>query len=462
MIRSQTIGDRQRKLRAAIREPIVLMGHTQLPRNYPANTWPFRQDSTFLYYTGCNVPGAVAVFTEEAGFELYVPEAHEDDELWHGPVPGPDALRERCGADRVLGRSGAAERIRKLSANGGRVHTVAVCEPIALGELRSWTGLHLVPGAPDAASGGGSEALMDQIISQRILLSSEELDEMRTALAVTRRAHAAARELSRPGVTEQQIASEVARIFIEAGHTEAYNSIITVRGEILHCHDYPNTLRDGQLLLIDAGSEAPSGYASDITRAFPVSGTFDAFQRDVYAVVLRAQEAAIDRCRAGERYRDVHLEACRVIAEGLVELGLLRGKPEELVELGAHALFFPHGIGHLIGLDVHDMEGYGDRAGYAPGRQRSEQFGLAYLRLDRDLQPGMVVTIEPGLYFVPAILHRKSFRERFAGVVNFERAERHLGFGGIRIEDDVTVTSGAPEVLSASIPKSIAEVERRA
>jgi Xaa-Pro aminopeptidase len=439
----------------------VLIGHTQLPRNYPANPFPFRQDSTFLYYAGCNVPGAAAVLSEEVGFELFVPTPAEDDELWFGPTDGPAELLERCGADRVRPRDALISRIQALCAGGSPVHTVAVADPVALAELRALTGQNLVCGAADAAHGSGSEALLDAIIGQRLLKDAEELDEIRAALAVTRRAHLAAHELSRPGTHERRIAARVSEIFVEAGVAEAYASIITVRGEVLHSHDYSHELEAGQILLIDAGCEASSGYASDITRSFPVAGQFDAFQRDAYSAVLRANEAAIERCRPGVRYLDVHLEACRVLAEALVDMGLLVGKPDDLVETGAHALFFPHGVGHLLGLDVHDMEGYGDRAGYAPGRARSTQFGTAYLRLDRDLAPGMVLTIEPGLYFVPAILRHKGFRERFAGQVRFDRAERHLGFGGIRIEDDVAVTAGAADVLSADIHKQLAEIERR-
>jgi Xaa-Pro aminopeptidase len=461
MIATKSLVERRRRLVEAVRGPILLFGQTQLPRNYPANPFPFRQDSTFLYTTGCNQPGAAAILSEEAGFELFVPEPHEDDELWFGVVESPAELLERCGADRVRTRRVLEERIEALRRAGAPLHTVTVADPDALASLRSLTGQHLICGAADAASGGGSEALMDAIIAQRLVKDAEELDEIRGALAVTRRAHLAAQELSRPDTKESQIAGRVAEIFVEAGHAEAYTSIITVRGEVLHCHETKHTLEPGQILLIDAGSEAPSGYASDVTRSFPVSGRFDPFQRDVYETVLRANEAAIERCRPGVSYRDVHLEACRVLAEGLVEMGLLEGKPDDLVESGAHAMFFPHGVGHLLGLDVHDMEGYGDRAGYAPGRRRSEQFGTAYLRLDRDLQPGMVVTIEPGLYFVPAILRRKSFRQRFAGQVDFSRAEQYLAFGGIRIEDDVVVTAGEPEVLSADIPKHVAEVERR-
>jgi Xaa-Pro aminopeptidase len=239
----------------------------------------------------------------------------------------------------------------------------------------------------------------------------------------------------------------------------AYPSIVTVRGEILHNRHHGHTLADGQLLLCDAGAESTTGYATDVTRTWPVSGRFDARQRDAYQLVLEAQLAALDRRRAGLEYRDVHLAASRTLAAGLVGLGLLRGSPDELVASGAHAVFFPHGVGHLLGLDVHDLEGLGDRAGYAAGRARSPQFGLAYLRMDRPLAPDMTVTVEPGFYVVPALLADPALRQRLGDQVAWSEAERWIGFGGIRIEDDVRVTAGDPEVLTAETPKTIEEME---
>jgi Xaa-Pro aminopeptidase len=239
----------------------------------------------------------------------------------------------------------------------------------------------------------------------------------------------------------------------------AYGTILSVRGEVLHNHAHGNELRDGDLLLLDAGAERASGYCADVTRTWPVSGTFGPEARDVYDIVLAAEATAIAAVRPGVRFRDLHLGAARVIADGLVQLGLMRGDPDGLVESGAHALFFPHGLGHLLGLDVHDLEAFGDAIAYAPGRTRSKQFGTAYLRLDLDLAQGMCVTIEPGVYFVPAILHDADFRGRFAEQVDFARAERFLalnggrGFGGIRIEDDVLCTADGHEVLTRDIPK---------
>jgi Xaa-Pro aminopeptidase len=229
---------------------------------------------------------------------------------------------------------------------------------------------------------------------------------------------------------------------------------------VLHNTTYFNTLAEGDLLLCDAGAEH-QGWASDVTRTWPVSGRFSATQRDLYDIVLAAQEAAIAAVRPCVRYRDLHLLSSRVLAQGLVDLGILRGDPESLVERGAHALFFPHGLGHLLGLDVHDMEDLGDRAGYAPGRSRSEQFGLCYLRLDRDLQPGMLVTIEPGIYLVPGIFADEALCGPFDRdkTLNRDRLADFADVRGIRIEDDVLCTEGAPEVLTAAIPKDRAAVE---
>jgi Xaa-Pro aminopeptidase len=246
---------------------------------------------------------------------------------------------------------------------------------------------------------------------------------------------------------------------LAADFTMAYPPIVTTRGEILHSHDRSGTLAAGDLVLADVGSETDTGWASDVTRTWPATGRFSPSQRAIYELVLAAQLDAIAAVRPGARYRDVHLVACRTLCRGLVDEGLLSGQVDGLVERGAHALFFPHGVGHLLGLDVHDMEDLGDRAGYAPGRRRSTQFGLAYLRLDRDLVPGMAVTIEPGLYFVPAILQSAKLTGPFADCFHPERLARFADVRGIRIEDDVLVTATGSEVLTAAIPKTVAAVE---
>jgi Xaa-Pro aminopeptidase len=274
------------------------------------------------------------------------------------------------------------------------------------------------------------------------------------------RAHAAGHKASRPGVRVAAVRAAMEHEILAADFTTAYPSIVTVHGEVLHSHDRSGLCHSGDLLLADVGAESDSGYASDVTRTWPVSGRFSPSQRAMYELVLRSQLAAIAAVRPGVRYRDVHLTAARTLCAGLVEEGILTGSVDGLVERGAHALFFPHGVGHLLGLDVHDLEDLGDRAGYAPGRSRSAQFGLSYLRLDRDLVPGMAVTIEPGLYLVPAILHSATLTGPLRDALHLEALDKFRDVRGIRIEDDVLVTEDGCEVLTADIPKSVSAVEQ--
>jgi Xaa-Pro aminopeptidase len=288
---------------------------------------------------------------------------------------------------------------------------------------------------------------------------------MRRAAEVSAEAFELALGSTAPGVTERELAALVNGTFARHGGVPAYGTILSVRGEILHNHGHDGVLHAGDLLLVDAGAEIESGWGIDITRTWPASGRFDTEQRAVYEIVLAAQKAAIERCLPGTRWLDVHVTATRVIAEGLRELGLLRGTTDTLVEQGAAAVFFPHGVGHLLGLDTHDLRTFGDAVLLAPGRTRSTQPGLSFLRMDLDLEPGMVVTVEPGVYFVPGMIRSRERRERLRELVDFDRAERFLaanegrGFGGIRIEDNAVVGGGAPEVLTGAVPKEITELE---
>jgi Xaa-Pro aminopeptidase len=264
---------------------------------------------------------------------------------------------------------------------------------------------------------------------------------------------------TRAGKLESDITAAMEAVFRRAGFSTAYGSIVTVRGEILHNHEHSGHLRNGELLLADVGGETETGYAADITRTWPVSGEFSTSQRELYEVVLAAQRAAIAHARPGVRYRDVHLKAASVLTEGLVALGILRGNVAELVARGAHALFMPHGIGHLLGLDVHDMEDLGDRAGYAPGLARDAQFGLSYLRLDRVLAPGMAVTIEPGFYQVPFLLAAPERVGLDGSAIDRARLAQFADVRGIRIEDDVLITELGNEVLTAGLAKEPAAVQ---
>jgi Xaa-Pro aminopeptidase len=305
----------------------------------------------------------------------------------------------------------------------------------------------------------GDDALVDAVIALRRVKEPGEIAELREAARVTAAAFRATARATRPESHERGLWTLFEAVLRMGGCTTGYDTILTQAGEVLHNHDHSQELVAGRMVLLDGGGECASGYGVDVTRTWPVSGAFDARQRAAYEAVLEAQLAAIGRCRVGVRFREVHDAACLVLAQFLVDEGLLRGSAEDAVATGVHALFFPHGVGHLLGLDVHDLENFGDRPSYPPGASRPEAFGTCYLRLDLPLEAGWVVTVEPGFYAVPAILGDPALRDKFAGAVDFDRAARWIGFGGIRIEDDVLITAGGPEVLTERIPKRVSEVE---
>ena len=444
MLSPKIHADRRARLAAAVNGPILLMGSGDRPRNLPMSTVAFRQDSSFLYFTGCTHSGAALTIVDGRS-TLYLPEPADDDALWHGASRTIAELGETLGFERVRPSGTLEADVADLDD----IATIAIPDLAQTQRASQMTNCPLRFGQDN-----GDDRLISAIIQMRRLLSEAELEEMRATAQITRTAHLAAMAATRPGAHEREIAAAFQHEVSRAGLSLAYPSIVTVRGEVLHNFEYVNTLSDGQLLLLDGGAEAASGYATDVTRTWPVSGRFSDRQRAAYDAVLAAQLASIELVRAGTRYRDVHTKSSHILATFLSDEGLLRCDADAAVETGAHALFFPHGVGHLIGLDVHDLENFGDRAAYPAGRQRSTQFGTGYLRLDLDLEPGMVVTVEPGFYVVPAILDDPQLRAQFSSLVDFERAAEWAGFGGIRIEDDVAVTSGDPEVLTEAIPKA--------
>lgn len=453
---------RRERLLRLLDRPLVLFAGGPISRNYPANPYPYRADSSFLYFFATPEPGAAALFDPaDLSVTLFLPRRTVDDALWHGAVESFEEATERNGVHRVLPVDDLLAQVEKL-AKGRAVDAIAVADFRATQLARTLSRQEL---SFDDATRAGRVEVLSAIARLRLLKDQEELRHIAATALVTREAHRAAIGATRAGVSEQLLAGLVEGTFARHGCVPAYGTILSVRGEVLHNHGHGNTLQSGDLVLLDAGAESvATGYCTDVTRCWPVDG-FTPEGRDVYDTVLRAELAGIEAVKPGARFRDLHLHACRVLAEGLVGMGLLRGNPEALVEAGAHAMFFPHGLGHQLGLDVHDLETFGDRVHYPGGRKRSDQFGLCYLRMDMDLEVGMTFTIEPGLYFVPAILHNAEFRARFKAQVNWELAERFLamnegrGFGGIRIEDDVHCTPSGADVLTAAIPRHRADVE---
>ncbi len=443
-----TLRARRQKLAQLAPFPVLLWSGSSSARNFPANTYPFRASSHFLYFAGLPLQEAT-IRLEDGKLTLFLDSPTPGDILWHGAMPSRDEIAAQIGAD-------AAYPLSELTAHTSNVATIAVQD--AATRLQQAHLLNRDIGTPTQAKEKDGE-LVRAIAQLRLTHDAGAIEEMRQAAAVTVAAHTAGMKVTPQATSEAMVRAAMEQVILSYDMTPAYSSIVTVHGEVLHNNHYHHALAPGDLLLADVGAETASGWAADVTRTWPISGKFSPTQRAVYDVVLAAHDHAIAAMRPGVEYRDLHLMAATLLAEGLVEIGILRGNPQDLVDCDAHALFFPHGLGHLLGLDVHDMEDLGDLAGYEAGRTRSERFGLGYLRLNRPLRPGMVVTIEPGFYQVPALLNDGDRREKYRDQVNWERLQDFADVRGIRIEDDVLVTDSGSEILTITLPSQAEAIE---
>jgi Xaa-Pro aminopeptidase len=452
---AETYSSRREQLRNAVDGgAILILGNNEAPKNYVDNTYPFRQDSHFLYYAGVNETG-MALLIEPDGRDVLFGRPYDPNDLvWHGPRPhvGDHAAGAGFSADADIATLKA--EIDRLVAAGVRIHYL----PPYRAE-RSFQLADLLDANPEKVGNGVSDDLVRAVCYQRLIKTDEEIAEIESALAVTAQMYRVAMTEARPGRHEYEVAGLMQAKALELGREQAFPPIVTVRGEVLHNHSYDNRLSDGDLMIMDSGAESPRWYASDITRTFPVNGRFSDRQRRIYEIVLAAQMAVIQAASPEHDNKEMHRLASRTIAGGLTALGLMKGNPDDAVEVGAHALFFPHGIGHMMGLDVHDMEDLGDIVGYPEGEERSTQFGLGFLRMTRPLEPGHVITVEPGIYFIPALIDLWRSEGKFTEFIDYDRVEEFKGFGGIRIEDDVLITEDGCRVLGPGIPKTIAEVE---
>ena len=443
-----TLRHRREKLAELINFPAILWSGGPSPRNFPANTFPFRPSSHFLYFAGLPLEDA-AIYLEGGKLTLFMDNPPPGSALWHGEMPTRDRLAEIIGAD-------AAFPLAKLSSRAANSATISVQHPPTQTAQANILNRQVFPANEPV---GIDLQLTKAIIALRLSHDEAALTELKQAAKVTVKAHKAGMAATKNAKFEAEVRAAMEAVIISENMSCSYSSIVTVHGEVLHNEQYHHPLEKGDLLLADVGAETSFGWAGDVTRTWPVSGKFSPSQRAIYDVVLAAHDACIAKIKPGVEYRDIHLLGCRVIAEGLVDLGILKGKVEDLVKKDAHALFFPHGIGHLLGLDVHDMEDLGDLAGYEEGRSRSSRFGLGFLRLNRPLQPGMLVTIEPGFYQVPGILNNPEFRSKYEEAVNWDKLEKFADVRGIRIEDDVLVTENGAEILTVELPTKAEAVE---
>ncbi len=456
MLDATTYADRRLRLAAAVGRGLLLIpGNGPAAMNYAGNVYAFRQDASFRYYTGLDQPGLALVVDAETGeATLYGTEPTVDDTIWEGPLPTMAEHGAASGVEHTASMAALAEAVGGAQKAGRTVHVLPPYRGEGRLQLAAWLGV-----APHAVE--ASPALIDAVIAMRLVKTADEVAEIEAAVAIAAEMHRLAMRLAQPGRTEADVAGQMEGLALSQGSHPSFPIILTRRGEVLHNHATRAELKAGDLMLADAGAVAPgSGYAADITRTSPVGGTFSQRQRGVYETVLAAQEAAIAACRPGVPFADVHRLAAVRLVEGLVALGLMRGDAEEAVEAGAHALFFPHGLGHAMGLDVHDLEALGeDRVGYGEGFARSTAFGTANLRFARPLREGYVMTVEPGLYFIGALIDQWTAARTHEAFIDYAALESWRGTGGVRIEDDILVTAGGCRILGPPIPKSVDAVQ---
>jgi Xaa-Pro aminopeptidase len=458
MFESTVYANRRTALRRILGKGIVFLpGNVDAAFNYPANPYHFRQDSTFLYYFGLDHAGLAGVMDLESGEEwIFGNDVDMDDIIWMGVLPSISELAAGVGVTKTAPYAKLEEYLGKAMSQGRKIHYLPPYRGETSIELER---LLKIPIAQLKAK--SSIELIKAVVSQRSLKDAGEITEIEKACNTAYLMHTTAMKMAMPGVWEQEIAGTIEGIaFAHGGHV-SFPVILSMNGQTLHNHDHSQYLEKGRLMVVDAGCETGMHYASDLTRTVPVGGKFDARQKPVYEAVLAANMKAIESIRPGVLYREIHLLAARTLAEGLKSIGLMKGNIEDAVKAGAHALFFPHGLGHMMGLDVHDMENIGQiYVGYDDEIRPSDQFGLAFLRLARKLQPGFVLTVEPGCYFIPALIDQWRAEGLHKEFINYDEVEKYKNFGGIRIEDDVLVTDNGCRVLGKPVPKTVADVEK--
>lgn len=449
--------ERRKRLRNLVTSGIIFFpGNTEAAFNYPANTYSFRQDSSFLYFFGMDHPDLAGIMDLDSGIDyIFGNDVDIDDIIWMGVQPTIKEQALKAGVKETGPLSDAEKMVKKTLSEGRKVHFL----PPYRGETKIWlsdlTGIH-----HSELKKNASVELIRAVIDLRMQKDDHEISEIERMVDVAWLMHTNAMKMAKPGVKEQEIAGVVEGTALSYAGPVSFPVILSINGQTLHNHYHGNLLKEGRMLVVDAGCESDLHYASDITRTVPVGGKFSQRQKEIYQVVLDANMAATAAVKPGVPFREVHLLAAKVVAKGLTALGLMKGDPEEAVKAGAHALFFPHGLGHPLGLDVHDLEGLGENfIGYDDEVKRSNEFGLGFLRFGRKLRENFVMTIEPGIYFIPELIDLWKKENKNSAFINYEKVETYKDFGGIRIEDDVLVTKDGYRVLGKPIPKTIEDIE---
>ena len=461
MFPTETYIQRREKLRKLVGKGLLLLpGNNESPCNYPANAYsPFRQDSSFLYYFGLQREGLWGVIDAESGEEwLLGDDISLDDRIWMGSTPSVAELAKRTGVAQSAPLNKLETLCREASRLSRRIHYLPPYRHDTMLDIARLLGIQ----AGEEQRKQASLDFIKAVVEMRQCKTAEEIDEIERACGIGYRMHTEAMRRARAGVTEKHVAGLVDGIARSEGLHESFATIFTQHGEIMHGAPTHEPLINGRLALCDAGAENSEGYCSDNTRTYPVSGQFTTQQREIYSIVSACHDRTLDVARPGLRWMDVHLEICRLMTDGLKALGLMQGDTAEAVNAGAHALFMPHGLGHMMGLDVHDMEGLGQQyVGFDDETQPSEQFGTASLRCGKRLKEGFVMTDEPGIYFIPALIDQWRAEGLHKDFIRYDRLENYRNFGGIRIEDDILITSNGCRMLGKNvIPYHADDVEQ--
>jgi Xaa-Pro aminopeptidase len=457
MFTTQLYIQRRDELKSKIENGLILfLGNEESPMNYADNPYPFRQHSSFLYYFGIDRPSVVAIIDLDNGTEtIFGDELTMDEIVWMGNQTSLKEEAEKVGIYDVLPSVKLYTILREAIASGRHIHFLPPYRPENKIKL-----LRLLNIRPDQFALKSSDKLVKAVIAQREIKDKDEIIEIGKAVNWSVDMHVEAMKYARPGMKESEVSAKATQVVLEKQGQPSFPIIATIRGEILHNHYHGNTLKKGQLFLLDAGAETTSHYAGDLTSTFPVLRNFSRKQKEIYQLVLDAHYATAKMLKPGIEFRDVHMEAARIIFNGLKELGLTKGNTEEAISEGAHALFFPTGLGHMMGLDVHDMEDLGElNVGYKPGEAKSSQFGLKSLRLAKELISGHVLTIEPGIYFIPELIKQWKADRKFEQFINYKNLKSYVNFGGVRIEQDYLITKRSSRLLGRKKPMEIDEIE---
>ena len=458
MFKVQTYLNRRHNLKTRIDSGVaVFMGNDESPMNYADNTYHFRQDSSFLYYFGLNTAGLTGIVDVDEGKDyIFGNDATVEDFVWMGYQPALKDQAQKAGIENT-GSIPDLEKFLKEAVTKGRIiHLLPPYRAENKIKLFHWLDIN-----PKETRKATSIELIKAVVAQREIKSDEELLEIEKAVNTTVDMHVTAMRMVRPGIVESEIAAKVQEIATKDGGNISFPIIATIHGETLHNPYHGNQLKDGDMFLLDCGAETAMGYAGDLSSTMPVSTSFTERQKEIYNITLASHNATIEMLKPGIPFKDIYYQACRIIVDGMKDLDLMKGDTEEAIQLGAHAMFFPCGLGHQMGLDIHDMEDLGEEYVGYDGKPKSQQFGIKSLRLAKPLVAGMVLTIEPGIYFIPSLIDMWKAEKRFTDFINYDKLETYKDFGGIRNEENFVITADGYKLIGKNKPKTIEDVEKQ-